>query len=296
MGACSVVSRQWQANTTRFTDEIVRVGLNYKLDANRPLDGGMATKARAIGWTGWYVGASVGYVDSAGRTNSEAAIVGANPSPFNGANLVNSATNQFNHDFGGYLGGAQAGYNHQFSPSLVAGLEADIQATSLGRSSAATGAAGGGPFSPSWNTTTAVADRLDYLGTVRARLGVTPRPDLMLYSTGGLAYGGVRSSIQTAFNNTGGAVPGATSGSLSSTRFGWTAGGGGEWMLSPKWTAKLEYLYYDLGSVSYATGGYAVDVGPTGFPGGGIETIATRTTTRLNGNIVRVGLNYMIGG
>ena len=67
-------------------------------------------------------------------------------------------------------------------------------------------------------------------------------------------------------------------------------------MFAPNWTAKLEYLYYDLGSVSYATGGYAVDVGPTGFPGFGTESLATRTTTRFEGNIARVGLNYTFGG
>ena len=284
-----------QANTNRFTDEIVRVGFNYKLDSDRRLDGGIATKAPALGWTGWYVGVNAGYFDSVGRTNADVAIVGTSSSLLNGYNLVNSGTNQFNHGSSGVIGGAQAGYNYQFSPSLVAGLEADIQGTGLALNSSATRAAGVGPFSPNWVTTTTAADRLDYLGTVRARIGVTPRSDLMLYSTGGLAYGGVRSSTQIAFDNTGGAIPGATSGSLSSTRFGWTAGGGGEWMFSPKWTAKLEYLYYDLGSVTYATGGYAVDVGPTGFPGFGVETIATRTTTRLNGNIVRVGLNYKLG-
>ena len=67
-------------------------------------------------------------------------------------------------------------------------------------------------------------------------------------------------------------------------------------MFSPNWTAKLEYLYYDLGSTTYATGGYAVDVGPTRFLGSGIASVATSTTTKWTGNIVRVGVNYKFGG
>ena len=152
-------------------------------------------------------------------------------------------------------------------------------------------------------TTTTVSNRLDYLGTVRARLGVVPTPNLLLYSTGGLAYGGVRSSTQINFNNTGtnfntgGPVPpGSSSGSFSDTRFGWTVGGGLEWMFSPNWTAKVEYLYYDLGSARYATGGYSsVDLGPTNFPDSGVQTVGTSTTTHFNGNIARVGVNYKLG-
>ena len=133
---------------------------------------------------------------------------------------------------------------------------------------------------------------------------MTPRPDLLLYSTGGLAFGGVHSDTQVNFNNNSTSffqgqfdVPsGATSGSLSRTRVGWTVGGGGEWMFAPNWSAKLEYLYYDLGSANYATGGYAVDLSPTSFAGLGIASVATSTTTRFNGNIARVGLNYKFGG
>ena len=231
----------------------------------------MAVKApalpRSLGWTGWYAGVNVGYIDLVGRTNTDVAILTTGTTSdavANAYNLVSGGTNQFNHHFDEFLGGAQAGYNYQFSPSVVAGLEADIQGSSLRQNSSATLTTDTGPF---WMTTTTVSDRLDYLGTVRGRLGVTPTPNLLLYSTGGLAYGGVRSSTQIAFNNTGGATPGATSGSFSDTRFGWAAGGGGELKLSPNWTAKLEYLYYDLGLATYATGGYAVDVAPTGFPG-----------------------------
>jgi outer membrane immunogenic protein len=296
-----------RVNTVRFTDEILRVGFNYKFGGDTPAVGGAmnafaaykappraALPAPYLGWTGWYAGVNAGYIDSVGRTNTDAAFFFANSRGAGDAsNIAGGATNQFNHRSSGFLGGAQAGYNYQFSPTVVAGLEADIQGTTLRHNWSATLTTGTGPF---WVTTTTVSDRLDYLGTVRGRLGVTPTPDLLVYSTGGLAYGGVSSSTAINFNNTGFAVPGSTAGSFSGTRFGWTVGGGGEWKFSPNWSAKLEYLYYDLGSATYSTGGYSVDLGPTSFTGVGIASLATSTTTRFNGNIARVGLNYKFGG
>ncbi len=297
-----------QANTTRFTDEIIRVGFNYKFDESGSANNAMnafaadlplkALKARPpayLGWTGWYAGVNAGYIDTVGRTNTDAAILTTGTAPQNAANIASTATNQFNKGSSGFLGGVQGGYNYQFSPSFVAGVEADIQGSTLRRGLSATNTAVSGN-GPSWFATTTVSSRLDYFGTLRGRVGVTPTPNLLLYSTGGLAYGGINSNTQIAFNNTGGAVPGGTSGAFSGVRVGWTAGGGLEWMFSPKWTAKLEYLYYDLGAASYATGGYAADVGPTGFPGFGIASVATRTTTRFEGSIARVGLNYQFGG
>jgi outer membrane immunogenic protein len=83
---------------------------------------------------------------------------------------------------------------------------------------------------------------------------------------------------------------GSSSG-ISDTRTGWTAGGGFEWMLDPHWSAKFEYLYYDLGSVTYnglLVSGFVVPV--AGNPA--FFTNNVQTSTRFNGNIVRVGLNY----
>jgi outer membrane immunogenic protein len=69
-------------------------------------------------------------------------------------------------------------------------------------------------------------------------------------------------------------------------------GGGGEWMLSANWSAKLEYLHYDLGSATYTTGGLAIDVGQTSLQGTGTAAVATSSKVRFNDNIVRVGVNY----
>jgi outer membrane immunogenic protein len=286
-----------QVNTTRFTDDIVRVGINYKFDENKRA-ATMPVKAlppALLAWTGWYVGVNAGYIDSVGRTNTDALSV-ASTDLGNSYDLVTSATNQFNNRYGNGIGGAQAGYNYQFSPSFVAGVEADIQGSALRRDFVATNSVLT-RFGGSWITTTRVSNSLDWFGTVRGRVGVTPTANLMIYSTGGLAYGGVRSNSQTNFGGTdANLIPGATSGSFSDTRFGWTVGGGFEWMFASNWTAKLEYLYYDLGSVSYPTGSTIVDPSFAGTLPGASETVATRTSTRFEGNIVRVGLNYKFGG
>jgi outer membrane immunogenic protein len=66
-------------------------------------------------------------------------------------------------------------------------------------------------------------------------------------------------------------------------------------MLSSNWSAKLEYLHYDLGSATYATGGLANDVGPTSLQGlssSDTAAVATSSKVRFNDNIVRVGVNY----
>jgi opacity protein-like surface antigen len=296
-----------QVNTTRFTDDIVRVGFNYGFGDDKVSRPGLPVKAppaALLAWTGVYVGVNAGYLNSVGRTNTDAAISSLSTSSEESPNLVNSATNQFNNRSNGFLGGVQAGFNYQFSPSFVAGVEADIQGTTLRRDFSATNSViSQYQHLASWITTTAVSSRLDYLGTVRGRIGVTPRPDLLLYSTGGLAFGGVRSSTQINFNNDGSnffggqfvTAPGFATGSLSDTiRTGWAVGGGLEWMFSSNWTAKLEYLYYNLGSASYPTSGYAVDAA---FPfASGVASVATRSTVRFEGDIVRVGLNYKFGG
>ena len=134
---------------------------------------------------------------------------------------------------------------------------------------------------------------LDYIGTVRGRLGYLITPTLLAYATGGLAYGGVNSSVsifQTILGNTDPipAPPSILGGGYSNTRAGWTAGGGMEWMFMPNWSAKVEYLYYDLGSVTAALSP-AVQIFP---PSAVYWASATTVSSRLNGNIVRAGVNY----
>jgi outer membrane immunogenic protein len=268
-----------------------------------------APPAPAFSRGGFYVGGNAGFIDSTGRTVTNATDLSSTDTPATTAGLAAAATNQLNNGGSGFLGGAQFGYNYVLTPSFIVGLETDIQGSSLRRNSNASNAAltdllfGGDSVlsnAANWVTGTSVSNRLDYLGTLRARLGVTTTPNVLWYGTGGLAYGGVRSStsMSIAANNldgtpVDGVPPGSTTGSFSGTRTGWTAGAGVEWMFLPGWTTKLEYLHYDLGSVTYTTGGYSTSLNGTGLPGDGIAAIATSTTAQFKGDIVRVGVNYM---
>jgi len=256
--------------------------------------------AALFSWTGWYGGLNAGWIDATGRVNTNATSLTFPSDPETTTSMAAAATSQLNNHPGGFLGGIQFGYNAQLSPTFVAGWETDIQGSSL-RGNASTSNVlptntTSGPLTGLWTSNITASRGLDYLGTLRARIGVTTTPTFLLYATGGLAYGGVNSntSMNLAFNGSGVPVQ-FTSGAFSGVRAGWTAGAGGEWVIAPNWTAKLEYLYYDLGSATYATGGYAIQTGPTSLPGSGLASIATSTTTHFTGNIVRVGLNYKFG-
>src|SRR5207302_633067 len=127
-------------------------------------------------------------------------------------------------------------------------------------------------------------------GTVRGRAGLLVTPSLLAYATGGFAYGGARASTsltQSLVPNSIDVGVWNSVGNFSGVRYGWTAGAGAEWKFSSNWSAKAEYLYYDLGSVSYAGTPIATTIG-----GGAFSTNTIRSTTQYNGNIVRVGVNY----
>jgi outer membrane immunogenic protein len=144
----------------------------------------------------------------------------------------------------------------------------------------------------------AVRGSMDYLGTVRGRLGWLFTPTLLVYGTGGFAYGGLTlNSMSLVYNDpysglltgTGAShlTPAIGGVNFSNTQTGWTAGGGLEWMFMPNWSAKVEYLYYDLGTV---TQNYALAT--TDNVTGLSAVFGGQARARVNGNIVRAGLNY----
>ncbi len=260
-------------------------------------------------WTGFYVGLNAGgtWANSngqylavgpvgadAGWPHGVAAETNAYLAAFSAAGSaagVNSGNN------GGFIGGGQIGYNWQVYNNFVVGLEADIQgiAGNSGGRTFVTGAAVGD--GTNYVGAHAAHGSLDYLGTVRGRLGWLFTPTLLVYGTGGLAYGGVTlSSASMIYNDVlvntpvGGAphLPASFGGvNFSDTQIGWTAGGGLEWMFMPSWSAKVEYLYYDLGTVtqSYAIAAHDNASNLSALFGG-------QARARINGNIVRAGVNY----
>ena len=133
------------------------------------------------------------------------------------------------------------------------------------------------------STSTGVTKSIDWFGTVRGRVGFLATPQVLLYGTGGLAYGQTKSSFTTT-DVTFGCIANATlcaNGSSSSVRAGWTAGAGAEAMLGSNWSAKLEYLYVDLGR-------YSPSISTSTLP----AVVFFNTSAQFHEQVVRVGLNY----
>jgi len=246
-------------------------------------------------WTGFYAGVNAGgaFGASSGLTSAggdlyddyspaAAGAAGALSATASGVGGLNNS---------GFIGGGQVGYNYQFNQRFVVGLEADIQGAAGSSGNVTfTGAAADPLGSPTQMVTTGqFRGSLDYLGTVRGRVGFLLTPTLLLYGTGGLAYGGANLSAAYATGDLAGVYAGGFgSSSYSDTRLGWTAGAGIEWMFFPNWSAKLEYLYFDLGTATTNT----VVTGLNNTTGAIGYAYGTSTSARFNGNIVRVGLNY----
>ncbi len=171
-------------------------------------------------WTGFYAGLNLGggWMD---RSSS---------------NVVGWGWNNGGNNTGGVVGGGQIGYNYQFGQSFLVGIETDFQGTSIGSGGNNNnpwlwGAWNGiGPWG-GWGGLNATA-RVNWFGTVRGRLGWLFTPTLLVYGTGGFAYGDVQRNFWWNQN--------------SVVQTGWTAGGGVEWMFLPNWSAKAEYLYTDI--------------------------------------------------
>ena len=264
-------------------------------------------------WNGFYAGVNVGglWSDSLSITNvagpiSDFSAAGGGGSWAGMASVAASGALNMNGG-SGFIGGGQVGYNYQFDPggfgSWLVGFEADIQGLA-GNSSSANMVSAVGPFAFLGGAevhTAGIYGRasLDYIGTVRGRMGWVFTPTFLVYGTGGLAYGGANASTSISeFNNDCSLFPAfcvqataGTTGSYSDARAGWTIGGGLEWMFLPNWSAKVEYLHYDLGTAHWNNALLAFTSNT--FPdAGGPAGIASQATTRFNGNIVRAGVNY----
>jgi outer membrane immunogenic protein len=224
-------------------------------------------------WSGFYLGGNIGY--SWGNANNSYTISQLN----SGSGLF---TGTGRNDVNGVIGGGQFGYNWQMSSWLV-GLETDIQGSGERGSSAFNCVA---CANDGTNIATALTQKLDWFGTARARAGILATPTLLLYGTGGFAYGEVATGGSITGNDRTGNPATTTFPGTSSTRAGWTAGAGIEGRISGNWTAKLEYLYMDLGTVSAGPIATTILV-PIRTNG------AASYSTHFTDNIVRVGINYI---
>ena len=203
-------------------------------------------------WTGFYIGVSGG--GSLGTSTHIDAATGLGDTL--GYNVK-----------GGLVGGT-LGYNWQVS-NFVFGFEGDASWVGEYGSHPDDGLANlnnpAGPFSVTSFT------KETWVATARGRLGYAVN-NLLFYGTGGYAAAGVEAGVKDA--NTGALLASATS-----TRSGWTAGGGFEWGFAPSWSAKFEWLYMKFDTVALNT---AFAEGPRNVP--------------FDDNVVRFGVNYRFGG
>src|SRR6266700_209462 len=194
-------------------------------------------------WSGFYVGGHVGY----SRGNAQVTL--ADPDPIN-----------FSHAFGSVTGGLQGGYNYVLPSRFLLGIEADA---SFLNALAADDVA--------WFRTTPdtdIAEKIDYMGTLRGRFGYA-FDHWMVYATGGFAWSLGR------FLQTPGVIDDRDKALHLHT--GWAAGAGAEFAIAPNWIGRVEYLYANFGHADVL------------FPS------STTAGSSYDVHMIRGGLNYKLG-
>lgn len=214
-------------------------------------------------WTGFYAGANAGYAWGQSRVVATPLPVGV---------FTNIPVTRWSYRPDGFTGGLQVGYNQQVS-NFVFGVEADFNFGGIKGSLSDLGAGG---RVASWKTD------IDWFGTLRARIGFVPTERLMIYATGGVIMANLKHTTRVQLLLGGVPVPQVNYlGSESETRFGWTIGGGAEFAFTNNWSAKVEYLYYDLGKTTVI-----------GSPQVANPPFQFSHRIENTGHIARIGLNY----
>lgn len=227
-----------------------------------------------VNWDGPYVGVNVGLGSSTLKYPLSATIHTSTDTTLSGEARQTSS---------GVIGGGHLGYNIT-TRGVVLGLEADIMASDVKGETSLSGSAGGGA---SGTASIGMVSSLDYLGTVRARIGAPIMEGrFMPFVTGGFAYGRVKTKL---YGTISGSLSGASSSvnlagdnSYHSDRTGWVLGGGADYALSRNLIFRAEYLYTDLGTNTVTNPSLSL-------LGAGIDAHVQMKTTA---NILRVGLSY----
>jgi outer membrane immunogenic protein len=193
----------------------------------------------------------------------------------------------------------QIGYNWQANQTWLFGLETDFDWSNVKGTATSNFLIGliGAPSPSNFQA----SEKVEWFGTARGRIGFLPINNLLLYATGGLAYGRVSANVGlnsptpgvgglgfSFLCNTGGGA-GATNcfiGNASRTATGGAVGGGAEYALSNNVAVKAEYLYINLGH------GNSVNVvAQAVFPGTAPSSF-TAAYSSVDFHVVRGGVNF----
>lgn len=225
-----------------------KLGSSEPLDARWPLDA-FNWPERAPGWTGLYVGAHMGHAWSSDRRNA--------------ASLTDFTDNGEAHDefTANAIAGGQIGYNYELPNRAVFGIEGDFSWLDFQNSSQSN--ATGGIYIRDGQPAAQLASSLQWLATLRGRVGFSITDSLMIYGTGGAAFMGQQEQ-RTQFQITNQydqlTIPAFTE-VTAKTRVGWTLGAGAEFQIGGGWSMKGEYLYTNFGSQKFNFADARKDVG-----------------------------------
>jgi outer membrane immunogenic protein len=226
--------------------------------------------APAFNWTGFYVGGDIGVTATTGNAQSNAL-----PST-----VIPSGVQQISGGVGGggsFAGGGYAGYNLQFAPKWVAGIEADWTSMNID-----------GRLTSNWldntgvmvqNATTTLSAELQWAASVRGRVGYVIVPSFLAYATGGVALG----KWEYGANSTAPTIGYAANTAFAKTDTGWVAGVGFEWAPFSQLGLVLRAEY-----LNYRFGGTQATAAASGFPGAPSAYLWTAPDV----NVGRIGASY----
>lgn len=217
-----------------------------------------------VSWAGFYAGIQAGYgFGSTGQVQLDPFTFAPLITAFTPAGAAAGSSFNANGDFDdGFVGGVHIGYDWQ-AGNIVYGAILDISYADIGDEQRA--------FSRS-PAEYVISRELDYLATLRGRVGYAFNDNFLGYVTGGLAYGDVDFSYRQ------GALSPATTVTTSGDQdndFGYTVGGGVEARVTQNWSVGLEYLYTNLGDNDFQAN---LQGGPFGGAGGGAGSNPGGTT------------------
>ena len=200
--------------------------------------------APAYSWTGFYIGgqAGVAFNNDAGDVNYNSNTGAFSTTAFSGGSS--------NSDDAAFIGGVHIGYDYQINNFLI-GAVADINY--IDASSTSTFSI---TSAPGVVDNFGISQDINFVGTVRAKLGVTA-DRFAVYATGGLAYADTDTEYFApgTLAATNGFIPTVNS---DSNDVGYAVGAGVDYLVTPNLSLGLEYLYTDLGDsdtkITYTNG------------------------------------------
>lgn len=230
--------------------------------ADLPLPAKQPPLAQGFTWTGFFVGPNFGGAWGTVNYSGSNALGGATVATYAGS-----------YGASGIFGGGQFGFNYEFPSNVVLGFQADFEESNLNGSTTSCLAVG----------CSSGISHLDNFGAVQGRLGYAFN-NLLLYGTGGGAWGNGRSSVTITSSTAVPSLVGST-GADTSEPIGWAAGGGLEWAFLQNWTLKVEYQHLQFNGIQQT---YNFGL----FGAGGMPFVGT-TGANLGVNTVRIGLNWL---